>query len=141
MIEDGKRVTFHYILKVDGKVVEKTRKTKPLEYVHGKGQILPGLQKSLEGHNEGDECQVTLEPKDAYGFVQAELLVQIDRAKIPTGEELKLGALITAKSESGKTITGSIRDISPEIVLVDFNHPLAGKTLHFDIKIVQVKTQ
>jgi len=137
MIHEGKHVKFHYTLKVDGKVIESSLEGNPLEYTHGKDPIIPGLQKGLEGHKEGDKCQINVTPEEGYGLIHKDLLVEVSKTKMPEGD-IKLGTQLTAKSGTGQNLQGRVKDIRPDTILVDFNHPLAGKNLVFDVEVLAV---
>lgn len=137
MIEKGKRVKFHYTLTVGGKVVESSHPGDPIEHIHGKDKIIEGLQKGLEGREAGESCTIEVKPEEGYGESNPEAFVEVETDKIPA-EALKLGAALTATNEQGKTVQGIVQDIRPETVVIDFNHPLAGKTLRFDVEILSV---
>ncbi len=137
MIEDGKRVKIHYKLIVDGDIVESSEEAGPLEYEHGRGQIIPGLEHALDGLNEGDSRQVDIGPDDAYGPINLQLILEIPRKQIQAGE-IEIGSVLRGKDSAGKTIQGLVKDLNDEIVTVDFNHPLAGKELHFDVEVIEI---
>ena len=137
MIENGKTVKIHYTLSVDGDVVESSEESGPLEYEHGRGQIIPGLERALEGLSEGDNRQIDIGPDDAYGPINLQLILQIPRNQIQA-DEIEIGSILRGQDSGGKTIQGIVKDLNDEIVTVDFNHPLAGKELHFDIEVIEI---
>lgn len=137
MIENGKKVKFHYTLEVNGKVIESSISGDPFEYVHGKDNIIEGLQKNLEGRNEGDKCTIEVPPSEAYGDKNPQAILEVEKEKVPE-EGLKLGTTLQAKGSDGNMMKGTVQDIRPETVLIDFNHPLAGKVLKFDVEILSV---
>lgn len=139
MIERGKIVKIHYTLIVDGNVLESSQESGPLEYEHGRGQIIPGLENALAGLNEGDSNQVDIGPDDAYGPINLELIVQIPRNQVQEGF-IEIGTLLRGKDSEGKTMQGIVREVTEDYVAVDFNHPLAGKELHFDFEVIEVSS-
>ena len=137
MIEQGKKVKFNYTLKVDGKIIDQS-KDAPLEYVYGEGGIIPGLQDGMTGMKQGEKKLIRVVPEKAYGNIQPEALVEVPKDRLPKDQEIKLGMGISAKSQDGQAFQGRVIDIRPETVLIDFNHPLAGKELEFDIEVVSI---
>ncbi|MFC1599273.1 peptidylprolyl isomerase [Candidatus Omnitrophota bacterium] len=139
VIEEGKDVRFEYALKVEGEVVDSTKGKDPLQYTHGQGQIIPGLAKQMEGMQVGDSKVVTVGPKEAYGEVNPQAFKEVAKSSLPEGLELKVGMPLQAGSPGGKALIVTISEVKDDTVILDLNHPLAGKTLTFDIKIVSVK--
>lgn len=140
MIEPGKTIKIHYTLIVDGDVLESSQESGPLEYEHGRGQIIPGLENALEGLNEGDSGQVDIGPDDAYGPINPELIIEIPRNQIQDGF-IEIGTVLRGKDQQGKTIQGIVREVNDEQIAVDFNHPLAGKELHFDFEVIEISSK
>lgn len=139
MIQSGKTVKIHYTLIVDGNVLESSQESGPLEYEHGKGQIIPGLENALEGLNEGDSNQIDVGPDDAYGPLNPELVIEIPRSQVQDGF-IEIGTVLRGKDAQGKTMQGMVRAVNDEHVTVDFNHPLAGKELHFDFEVIEISS-
>jgi len=137
MIEDGKTVKFHYTLTVKGEVADSSEGKEPFEYEHGNGSIIPGLSKELEGLAPGDKREVTVKPEEAYGLVDSEALIEVPKSRLPQGE-LQIGTVLTAPGEGGQKLTAVIKEIRTETVILDFNHPLAGKSLFFQVEIIEV---
>jgi FKBP-type peptidyl-prolyl cis-trans isomerase SlyD len=125
------------LLDADGKVIEKT--DEPFEYLHGGYRgIFPLVEKALAGKQTGDSCQVRLEPDDAFGEYDAELVHLEPRSKFP--EKLKVGMQFTGQGvESGATLVYTVTDIANDKVVLDGNHPLAGRTLHFSCTVSAVR--
>jgi FKBP-type peptidyl-prolyl cis-trans isomerase 2 len=138
-IEKGKQVSFDYTLKVDGEVVDSSKDRSPLEYVHGEGKIIPGLSRELEGMKPGEEKKIKIQPADAYGEVKPDAVRDVPRENLPEGLEAKEGMMLQVQTPSGGTMPVKITEVKDESVTIDFNHPLAGKTLHFDVKVVSVR--
>ena len=138
MIKKDSKVAIDYTLTVDGKIADTSKGRAPLEYTQGAGQIIIGLERALEGKNEGEEISVDIPAKDAYGEVNKEAFRRVPKTAIQNIEQMTVGDLVGA-SANGHTFRAQISEITDKEVVLDFNHPLAGKTLHFDVKIVSVK--
>ena len=108
-----------------------------MEFVYGEGSIIPALEKQLEGMEEGEKKEITVEAKDAYGEVDPSAVQQIPRSQLPDNIEPKVGMQLLAQTETA-SIPVTIIDVDDETVTIDFNHPLAGKNLIFDVEIVSV---
>ena len=135
MISEGKTVGFEYTLSLtDGTVVESNVGGNAFTYVQGQGQILPALEQKLEGLHVEDTKQVTLEPADAYGEVDDAAFREIPIAQIPE-EARVVGTILGAQGYDGPIRVHEVKD---ETIVLDFNNPLAGKTLTFDIRIVSL---
>lgn len=134
-------VNLEYILTLEnGKEIDRADINKPLEYLHGFGNIVPGLEKALEGMTVGEEKQVVVPAEDGYGERDEDDVVEIPRDKFPDSMELKVGNPMNVQdSESGKSFTAYIAELHPDFVVLDFNHPLAGETLHFQVKVVGLR--
>jgi FKBP-type peptidyl-prolyl cis-trans isomerase SlyD len=110
----------------------------PLTYIHGAGQIVKGLEQELNGLKVGDQKKVSVKPEDGYGMPSEKAFQEIPREKVPT-EAQKEGATLMMKSPDGRAIPIKIAQVKEKTVVVDFNHPLAGKTLHFDVKVKDIQ--
>jgi FKBP-type peptidyl-prolyl cis-trans isomerase SlyD len=139
-IENGKVVGIDYSLHLgDGKVVDASAPGDPLTYLHGEGQIVPGLESALEGLDVGDSKKVVVAPAEGYGEHDARGVQEVPRTAFPAGFDPKVGMELTAEGQDGQPVPFSIREVKPESVVIDLNHPLAGKTLHFDVTIREVR--
>ncbi len=137
MIKDGSKVKFDYTLTVDGKVEDTSSGRAPLEYTHGAGHIIKGLEKEMTGMKVGDKKTVTVSPEEGYGPVLEEAIRTVPKAAIGGIENLKVGDVVGASNE-GHTFRAIIKEITDNEVVLDFNHPLAGKTLHFDVEVKEI---
>ena len=138
-ITQNKVVNIDYTVKdKDGNVIDSSKGGMPLEYIHGTGRIISGLEKALEGKDVGDEFSVEIEPKDAYGEYDDSLLIEVPRKNFDVSTEIKVGMSFHASSPGGPAIV-RVTKISDDIITVDANHELAGKTLFFDVKVVSVR--
>jgi len=138
-VEAGKKVKFDYKLTIDGQVIESSEGKQPIEYTHGEAQIIPGLSAALEGMNVGDNKTVTIEPDQGYGTVKQDAFKEVPKKNFPEDFKFEVGSVIELQSPDGGVFPGVISAIKEEAVVVNFNHPLAGKTLVFDISIVGIE--
>ena len=139
MVQKGSVVSFEYTLSDDeGKVIESNKGKKPLKYTHGQGQIIPGLEKELLEMKVGGEKNIRVKPEEAYGPVNPKAFQEISREKLPPGD-LKVGDKLQARNAQGQPYSVRVREIRGKTVVLDLNHPLAGKTLVFDVKILSIE--
>ncbi|MGF6332624.1 FKBP-type peptidyl-prolyl cis-trans isomerase SlyD [Pseudomonas sp. BS3782 TE3695] len=140
LIAANKAVSIDYTLTNDaGEVIDSSAGGAPLVYLQGAGNIIPGLEKALEGKAVGDEVNVTVEPEDAYGEYSAELVNTLDRKNFEGVDELEVGMQFHASAPDGQMQIVTIRDLDGDDVTVDGNHPLAGQRLTFQVKIVDIR--
>ncbi|MBW2046811.1 MAG: peptidylprolyl isomerase [Deltaproteobacteria bacterium] len=139
VVEDGRQVSFEYTLTVDKEVVDSTEGKNPLQYTHGKGKIIPGLARQLEGLRVGDKKVITVSPSEAYGNTNPEAFKEIAKASLPPKVEPKVGMHLQMATPQGNAFVVRISEIKDDTAILDLNHPLAGKTLTFDVKIVAVR--
>jgi FKBP-type peptidyl-prolyl cis-trans isomerase SlyD len=123
----------------DGEVIDESEPGQPLSYLHGGGQIVPGLEGALEGMGVGDAKKVVVSPAEGYGEHESAGLQEVPRSMFPPDAELRPGMRLAAQTDGGEVIPIGIREVKGETVLVDLNHPLAGKTLHFDVTVREVR--
>jgi FKBP-type peptidyl-prolyl cis-trans isomerase 2 len=140
VIGNGSTVSFEYTLSDDkGKVLESSKGKTPMTYTHGQAQIIPGLEKGMAGMKVNDEKTVRVKPEEAYGTVDSRAFHEMPREKIPA-ENLKAGDTLMATSPQGQSFPVRVHQIKDKTVVLDFNHPLAGKTLTFAVKVLDIKT-
>ena len=137
MIKEGSKAKFDYTLTVDGKVADTSAGRGPLEYTHGAGMIIPGLEKELLGMKVGDKKTVTVKPEEGYGLVLQEAIKRVPKEAISNANELKVGDMVGA-SNGGHTFRAVVKEIGEKESTLDFNHPLAGKELVFDVEIKEI---
>src|SRR5215471_420633 len=138
-VSEGKVVSLEYTLTLDDKsVVESNVGAKPLTYTQGSHQLPPVLEQALEGMAVGDTKQVTVAPADGYGEMDPKAVQEVQKQMIPP-EALKVGTRLQGKTPSGQMVYPLVAEIKDDTVILDFNHPLAGKTLHFDVKVLDVQ--
>lgn len=130
---------FHYTLTDDaGEVIDTSEGREPLGYLHGAGNIVPGLEREMGGHVAGDRFVVDVAPEDGYGRHIPDLVQVLPRQSFAGVDELEVGMQFQAHTEQGP-ISVSISAIDGDQITIDGNHPLAGKTLHFDIEVTSVR--
>lgn len=141
IVRDNTVVQLEYELRLDdGEIIDQSEKENPLEFLQGSGQIVPGLEKELYGMTVGEEKQVVVEPADAYGEYDREDVGKVLRNVFPDNLELVEGlSLWMRDSQSGESYQATVLKLQPESVVLDFNHPLAGEKLHFNVKVVDLR--
>ena len=135
MIEDGKQVSFTYTLTIEGELIESNTGREPLVYIQGGDQILTALEAELEGLTAGDKKTVNLDAANGYGEVNKEAFQEVPLEQLPE-DARQVGAMLQAQDFPGPL---RIAEINEDVAVLDFNHPLAGKDLSFDIIIVAVE--
>ncbi len=140
-IGPGSEVAMYFTLSLlDGTVVDSTLEGEPMRFVMGDGSLIEGLELALYGLKAGDRQCLTLEPRDAFGFADEENVHAIARSEFSDGMQLEEGVIVGFTTPSGEEIPGTIKELKQDEVVVDFNHPLAGLEIMFDVEILEVKT-
>ncbi|GMT96544.1 peptidylprolyl isomerase [Corallococcus caeni] len=138
-IANGRVVALEYRLHLgDGQVIDQSAPGQPLAYLHGHKQIVPGLEGALDGLGAGESKQVVVSPDQGYGNHNPEGVRTVPRSMLPPGFTPQVGQTLMAQTEDGN-IPLRIETVNPDSVVVDLNHPLAGKTLHFDVTVREVR--
>lgn len=138
-VESGRVVAMQYSLQVDGEMIDASEEGAPLEYLHGFGNIIPGLEREMEGLKIGESKHVIVKPEDGYGERDEEAFIDVPRSDFPTNLHLEEGTGLRLEGEHGEPIYARIDRLDENQVRLDFNHPLAGKELHFDVKVVGLR--
>ncbi|SHM38960.1 FKBP-type peptidyl-prolyl cis-trans isomerase [Vreelandella subglaciescola] len=132
-------VAFHYTLTNDaGEVLDSSEGREPLTYLHGGGNIIPGLEKELEGRTAGEKLNVNVSPEEGYGEVQEQLMQEVPRESFQGVESVEPGMQFQAQTEGGPLMV-TVKKVEADTVVVDGNHPLAGQQLAFDVEIATVR--
>ncbi len=135
----GDSVRVHYTGTLDdGTKFESSTESEPIEITIGSGQFFPELESALVGMAEGDTKRVTLEPENAYGAYDPQLTINVGRDTIPAEIKLELGTVLEAKNEKGDLTPVKVVEFSDKNVTFDFNHPLAGEALTFELTLVEI---
>ena len=137
MIAAGSKVSIHYTLTVDGSIVDSSKDKEPLEYVQGEGMLVPGIEKGLLGATAGEKRHIEVAPDEGYGEAHPELLIKAPREALAHLPDLAVNAVVQGEGPDGP-FRAVVRAIADEDVTLDLNHPLAGKTLTFDVEVVSV---
>jgi peptidylprolyl isomerase len=139
-ISNNKVVQIHYTGKLtDGTVFDSSEGRDALEFISGSGMIIPGLEEGLAGMKTGDKKTVEIGFEKAYGPVQEQARQEVPKAQMPEGIELKVGMQLAAQGPQGQPMPVTVAEIKDEVVVMDFNHPLAGKDLIFEVEVVEVR--
>lgn len=139
-VEHNKTVLIDYTLTDEnGSIIDTTKEQQPLSYVHGAGQLIPGLEKALEGKTAGNQIEVAIVPADAYGEYNQELFQEVPRSEFKGIDKIDVGMQFQTHNPQGHSQIVTVSKVTDEMVTIDSNHPLAGKTLHFDVTVVDVQ--
>jgi len=122
-----------------GGVLDQSTGQGPLSYVHGHGNMVPGLEKALLGKRVGDKVSVSIPPEDGYGAYDDALIFEVPRSELPPGLQPQKGMVLPASGPDGEPEPITILEVKGNRVVMDRNHPFAGKTLHFEVEVVQVR--
>lgn len=141
-VADDLVVSMHYTLTLDdGQIIDSSEDGDPLQFLQGFGQIIPGLEKALYGMAVGDNKKVVVAAADGYGEVDPEAFQSVPRAIFPEDLELVEGmGLRMRDQDSGQLVETYVAEVGPTEVLLDFNHPLAGEELTFDVEIADLRS-
>tara|TARA_Y100000310_G_scaffold333235_1_gene410367 strand:- start:555 stop:989 length:435 start_codon:yes stop_codon:yes gene_type:complete len=140
-VEKGNKVKVDYTGSFeDGNVFDTSEGKQPLEFEVGSGQVIKGFDEALIGMEKGEEKEVKIESKDAYGDPNPELVKKIPRDKLPPEQEPKAGMMLAMATPDGRQIPARITEVGDKEITIDINHPLAGKTLLFKLKVVDIIT-
>ena len=139
IVTAGDVVTVEYTVRLaDDRVIETTIEHSPLVYTHGQNEILRGLEEGLEGMGLGTTKSMTIPASDAYGEIHPEGFFEVPKARIPEEAQRK-GIKLEVTAPDGRTVFPYVADIKSEVIVLDLNHPLAGETLRFDVRVLDIK--
>ena len=139
-IGDNLAVSMHYKLTDnEGNVLDSSEGAEPLDYLHGAGNLIPGLEKALAGKVEGDSVQVKVEPAEAYGEIMPELIEIVQKTAFQGVDSIEAGMAFEAQGPDGAMQHVVVKKVEGDEVTVDANHPLAGVVLNFDVTIISVR--
>ncbi len=132
-------VTMHYTLKDDeGQTIDTSAGAEPLVYIQGMGQIIPGLEKELEGKTKGDKVLAVIPAEEAYGTRNDEMIQSVPKSEFEEAGDIQVGMQFQVETDNGP-IALTVIEVRAEEVVLDGNHPLAGLTLHFDVEVTDVR--
>ena len=144
-VEKNKVVAVSYQLEVEGKIADKSAPGNPLEYIHGTGMLLPKFEAALQDKEPGDTFDFVLSPEDGYGTYDPSYVIDLPKTAFAIDGQVRedllvVGRTIPMLNQAGQVVQGTIREITESTVKMDFNHPMAGKTLHFTGKVESVRS-
>ncbi len=129
---------FNYTLKDDEGTIIDQSQGEPLAYLHGHNNIIPGLEKALEGKSAGEKISVSIEPADGYGEYQEQAVQTVPRSNFQGVEDIQPGMQFQSEAD-GQIMLVAVTEVNKDSITVDANHPLAGKNLNFEVEIVEVR--
>lgn len=139
MIRNGSVVRFEYTLSGEnGEVIESNKGKDPVTYTHGQHEVIPGLENELSGMKVNEEKNICLQPEEAYGAVDPKGFKEVPKTEIPAAA-IEVGTPLSARSSEGEDVIIRVHEVKQKTVILDFNHPLAGKTLNFDVKVTNIE--
>jgi len=140
LIGDKLVVSMHYKLTdAEGTVIDSSEGSDPLTYLHGAGNIIPGLEKELVGKTEGATMQVTVDPAEGYGELNPEMIQTVPKEAFQGVETIEPGMSFEAQGPDGSAQHIVVKEVDGDNIIIDANHPLAGKELNFDVEVVSVR--
>ena len=141
-IKKGDKVKIEYTVSLDDGTVFDSSEShgKPLEFEAGAGKLLKGFEEAVIGMEKGEEKEIKLQPSEAYGEHNPDLIKKVPRDKLPKEQEPKPGMMLVMNLPDGAQLPTRIVEVTDETVTLDLNHPLAGKTLNFKIKVVEISS-
>ena len=133
-------VTFDYVLRLEsGEVVDSSEGQEPLTYLHGHGNIIPGLERQMEGMEVGEEREIVVEPEEAYGPYIEGQDIQVPLSEFPPGLVPEVGMGLLVETPDGQQVPYFVTEVADGMARLDPNHPLAGQRLHFQVRVVNVR--
>jgi FKBP-type peptidyl-prolyl cis-trans isomerase SlyD len=138
-VEKDLVVSMEYTLTVEGEVVDSSKENGPIDFIQGKGNIISGLEKELYGMKLDESKKVNVPAKEAYGEFDPEAMEEVPLSDFPTDIPLEVGVELAVEDEDGDAMSAVIEEVGKDTVTLNFNHPLAGKDLAFDVKIVGLR--
>jgi FKBP-type peptidyl-prolyl cis-trans isomerase SlyD len=140
LVEKNSAVSIEYTLRSDaGEVIDTSVGDDPLTYLHGHGQIVPGLEREITGKKKGDEVKVKVSPADGYGEKDERKTMKVPKKELPKGMKPEVGMQLSAESPTGDVVPVWVTEVHADSVTLDGNHPLAGQNLNFEIKVMDVR--
>lgn len=132
-------VALEYTLTVDGAVVDSTEGKDPFHYIQGRKQVIVGLERQLQGLHVGDSKELTVTPEEGYGVIDPSAIVEVSNARLPQDAKPTVGMILRGLNPDGKSFRATVKEVKDQSVVLDLNHPLAGKTLTFNVKVLEIK--
>jgi peptidylprolyl isomerase len=140
-VADGARVKLHYTLTVEGTVIDSSKEGEPFAFQVGSKQVIPGFEKALMGMEVGEKKSFQVSPEEGYGHENEEGIDEVFRENLPPDLEPVVGMTLYATGERGQTIPGRITEVRKDSIVININHPLAGKVLDYEVDIVEIQKE
>lgn len=138
-VENDIVVSLDYTLTVDGEVIDTSQDSDPIQFIQGQGQLIPGLERQLYGMEVGASKNVVVQPKEGYGEMDPGAFTEVPRDQFPPQIPLQPGVELQLTNQDGEELQAFIESISGDDVRLNFNHPLAGKQLHFSVEVIDLR--
>ena len=138
-VSKGQVVSMHYTLQVDGDVIDSSKGQEPFQFIQGIGTIIPGLEREMEGMKIGETREVVISAKDGYGEIKEDSFIEVPRESFPPTIPLEVGVDLQVEDQSGNPMYARIDRVGEENIRLDFNHPLAGKELTFNVEVLALR--
>jgi FKBP-type peptidyl-prolyl cis-trans isomerase SlyD len=138
-VQDGVVVSMEYTLRVDGEVIDSSVGQEPLQFLAGYGNIIPGLEREMAGMKVGDSKDVVVEPSLGYGEYDDAAFMEVPRGEFPKDMPVEEGLELTVRDDEGQSRYARVDSVEGDSVRLNFNHPLAGDELHFNVKVVELR--
>ena len=140
-VADDLVVSLDYTLRLEGdpEVFDTSDGQEPLEFIQGRGHIIPGLERALYGMAVGQKKHVVVQPEDGYGELDSDAFQLIPRDTFPETMDLEVGMGLELQDDEGEVIEAYVAELHPDSVMLDFNHPLAGEVLYFDVEVAAIR--
>jgi len=132
-------VSLEYTLTVDGEVVDSSEGHEPIQFIQGQGHIIPGLEKAIYGMTTGESKEVNVAPAEGYGEEDPNAFLEIPKSEFPPEIPVEVGTPLQLRDHQGQVFEAIIAEVKEDSAVLNFNHPLAGKTLNFQIKVVGIR--
>jgi FKBP-type peptidyl-prolyl cis-trans isomerase 2 len=139
IVSEGKSVKVHYTLRVDGKVLETSIGHEPLQFTAGSRRMIPGFEKAVMGMKAGQKKSFSVSPAEGYGLEDPKAIKDVPKKQIPPDIKPKAGMLLDTQGKNGQRVPVRVVKVKKDVVVINFNHPLAGKTLNYDVEVLEIK--
>src|SRR5690554_3806761 len=140
IVQEKSNVSVHYTGTLEtGEEFDSSRHREPLSFTVGEGQMIPGFEKAVKGMKLNETKKITITPDDAYGEAKPEMIQTISKDQLPPELEVEVGQQLASEMPDGQQIVVTVTDVKENEITIDANHPLAGKTLNFDIEVVKIE--
>lgn len=137
VVDAGKKVKMHFTMKSEGAVLESTDGKEPFEFVYGKDPMIPGVEAALKGLKVGDKKQLSLTPENAFGPINPKAVVEFPKDQFKE-KKIEAGMVFNGQGKGGIPLRGTVKEVKKDTVVLDFNHPLAGKNLDLNFEVIEI---